>query len=70
MADGKATKIVVPTELAGIAGSLTAVAELLQGNGGNGDGAAEASQAPRPPTRCAPCRRGASAIRRVPRRRR
>ena len=50
MADGKATKIVVPTELAGIAGSLTAVAELLRGNGGNGDGAAEASQAdgPRP----------------------
>jgi regulator of protease activity HflC (stomatin/prohibitin superfamily) len=29
MADGQATKIVVPTELAGIAGSLTAVSELL-----------------------------------------
>ncbi|HEX6425204.1 MAG TPA: SPFH domain-containing protein [Acidimicrobiales bacterium] len=29
MADGQATKIVVPTELAGIAGSLTAVADLL-----------------------------------------
>src|SRR4030095_10306131 len=29
MADGRATKIVVPTELAGIAGSLTAVADLL-----------------------------------------
>ena len=33
MADGKATKIIVPTELAGLAGSLTAVSELL-GNGG------------------------------------
>jgi regulator of protease activity HflC (stomatin/prohibitin superfamily) len=40
MADGRATKIVVPTELAGIAGSLTAVADLLgggNGSGGNGD---------------------------------
>jgi regulator of protease activity HflC (stomatin/prohibitin superfamily) len=36
MADGRATKIVVPTELAGIAGSLTAVADLL--NSGNGVG--------------------------------
>jgi regulator of protease activity HflC (stomatin/prohibitin superfamily) len=35
MADGQATKIVVPTELAGIAGSLAAVSELL---GQNGDG--------------------------------
>jgi regulator of protease activity HflC (stomatin/prohibitin superfamily) len=35
MADGQATKIVVPTELAGIAGSLTAVSELLAtGKGG------------------------------------
>ena len=32
MADGQATKIVVPTELAGIAGSLTAVSELLGSN--------------------------------------
>jgi regulator of protease activity HflC (stomatin/prohibitin superfamily) len=31
MADGQATKIVVPTELAGLAGSLTAVTELLGG---------------------------------------
>jgi regulator of protease activity HflC (stomatin/prohibitin superfamily) len=38
MADGRATKIVVPTELAGIAGSLTAVADLLSGNNGNGTG--------------------------------
>jgi regulator of protease activity HflC (stomatin/prohibitin superfamily) len=39
MADGKATKIVVPTELAGIAGSLTAVSELLDRAGtGNGNG--------------------------------
>jgi len=33
MANGQATKIIVPTELAGLAGSLTAVSELL-GNGG------------------------------------
>ena len=38
MADGRATKIVVPTELAGIAGSLTAVADLLGGNSSNGAG--------------------------------
>jgi regulator of protease activity HflC (stomatin/prohibitin superfamily) len=38
MADGQATKIVVPTELAGIAGSLTAVSELLGGGGSNGNG--------------------------------
>jgi regulator of protease activity HflC (stomatin/prohibitin superfamily) len=37
MADGQATKIIVPTELAGLAGSLTAVSELLSGNG-NGNG--------------------------------
>jgi regulator of protease activity HflC (stomatin/prohibitin superfamily) len=36
MADGQATKIVVPTELAGLAGSLTAVSELLGGRSGNG----------------------------------
>jgi regulator of protease activity HflC (stomatin/prohibitin superfamily) len=36
MADGRATKIVVPTELAGIAGSLTAVADLLGGSNGLG----------------------------------
>jgi regulator of protease activity HflC (stomatin/prohibitin superfamily) len=46
MADGRATKIVVPTELAGIAGSLTAVAELL-GNGGDGSGDADAAAPPR-----------------------
>ncbi|MGH9209333.1 MAG: SPFH domain-containing protein [Acidimicrobiales bacterium] len=33
MADGQATKIVVPTELAGLAGSLSAVSELLGRNG-------------------------------------
>jgi regulator of protease activity HflC (stomatin/prohibitin superfamily) len=38
MADGQATKIVVPTELAGLAGSLTAVTELLGGGGENGTG--------------------------------
>jgi len=37
MADGRATKIVVPTELAGIAGSLTAVADLLNTGNRNGD---------------------------------
>jgi regulator of protease activity HflC (stomatin/prohibitin superfamily) len=46
MADGRATKIVVPTELAGIAGSLTAVAELL-GNSGDGPGDADAAAPPR-----------------------
>jgi regulator of protease activity HflC (stomatin/prohibitin superfamily) len=46
MADGRATKIVVPTELAGIAGSLTAVADLL-GNGGNG--AVDNGRGPAPP---------------------
>jgi regulator of protease activity HflC (stomatin/prohibitin superfamily) len=36
MADGQATKIIVPTELAGLAGSLTAVSELLgSGTGGS-----------------------------------
>lgn len=49
MADGRATKIVVPTELAGIAGSLTAVAELLGNSGGDGsgDGDADAAAPPR-----------------------
>ena len=37
MADGRATKIVVPTELAGIAGSLTAVADLRRRAGDQGD---------------------------------
>jgi regulator of protease activity HflC (stomatin/prohibitin superfamily) len=68
MADGKATKIVVPTELAGIAGSLTAVAELL-GNGDSGDdGLAEGSTRPAPPdpTRPAPPRRIGDPPRRTP----
>jgi regulator of protease activity HflC (stomatin/prohibitin superfamily) len=42
MADGKATKIVVPTELAGIAGGLSAVADLMtNGEEPGGDGATE-----------------------------
>jgi regulator of protease activity HflC (stomatin/prohibitin superfamily) len=45
MADGRATKIVVPTELAGIAGSLTAVAELLAGRNGDTDSTTEATEA-------------------------
>jgi regulator of protease activity HflC (stomatin/prohibitin superfamily) len=46
MADGQATKIVVPTELAGIAGSITAVTELLStGNGASGNGKSPSSAA-------------------------
>jgi regulator of protease activity HflC (stomatin/prohibitin superfamily) len=41
MANGQATKIVVPTELAGIAGSFSAISELL--GLGNQDGAAPAT---------------------------
>ena len=48
MADGRATKIVVPTELAGIAGSLTAVADLLGGNNSNGTGG-DGAEPPRVP---------------------
>ena len=44
MADGQATKIIVPTELAGLAGSLTAVTELLSNSHGNG-----ATTVPKPP---------------------
>jgi regulator of protease activity HflC (stomatin/prohibitin superfamily) len=36
MADGRATKIVVPTELSGFAGGLTALTELLSGGPPNG----------------------------------
>ena len=57
MADGKATKIVVPTELAGIAGSLTAVADLLQGNGPNGGAAEPSAPSPPDPARPTPPRR-------------
>jgi regulator of protease activity HflC (stomatin/prohibitin superfamily) len=40
MADGKATKIIVPTEISGLAGGLTAITELLKspGPGPNGGG--------------------------------
>jgi regulator of protease activity HflC (stomatin/prohibitin superfamily) len=55
MADGRATKIVVPTELAGIAGSLTAVAELLGNSGGDGSGDGDADAAA--PPRAVPARR-------------
>lgn len=44
MADGQATKIIVPTELSGLAGSLTAITELLGNSPGNGT-----ATAPRPP---------------------
>jgi regulator of protease activity HflC (stomatin/prohibitin superfamily) len=55
MADGQATKIVVPTELAGLAGSLTAFADLLNTNGD----APAATREPEPqdPTRPRPPRR-------------
>jgi regulator of protease activity HflC (stomatin/prohibitin superfamily) len=36
MADGQATKIIVPTELAGLAGTLTAASELFANSGNNG----------------------------------
>jgi regulator of protease activity HflC (stomatin/prohibitin superfamily) len=49
MADGRATKIVVPTELAGIAGSLTAVADLLSsGNGSMTNGSTPEGPPPGP----------------------
>ncbi len=54
MADGRATKIVVPTELAGIAGSLTAVAELLNSGNRNGDANGDTADAPPPPPAIAP----------------
>ncbi|HEX6236317.1 MAG TPA: SPFH domain-containing protein [Acidimicrobiales bacterium] len=45
MADGRATKIVVPTELAGLAGGLTAMAALLGEPGdGSGDGRSAAER--------------------------
>jgi regulator of protease activity HflC (stomatin/prohibitin superfamily) len=37
MANGQATKIIVPTEMAGLAGSLAGIGELLQGATTNGD---------------------------------
>lgn len=48
MADGRATKIVVPTELAGLAGSLTAVADLLRGNGDDGTATDPGRRVPSP----------------------
>jgi regulator of protease activity HflC (stomatin/prohibitin superfamily) len=58
MADGQATKIVVPTELAGIAGSLTAVAELFSSGNGHGsaadDSGGDAPAPPPPPPAIAP----------------
>ncbi len=38
IADGQATKITVPTELAGLAGTLAGVSELLSSNGNGGKG--------------------------------
>ena len=50
MADGQATKIIVPTELSGLAGSLTAVTELLATTGANGTAAPpKPKQLPAPP---------------------
>jgi regulator of protease activity HflC (stomatin/prohibitin superfamily) len=47
MADGRATKIVVPTELAGLAGSLTAITELLGGGPKGSSDGDEGERAPR-----------------------
>ena len=38
IANGQATKIIVPTEMAGLAGSLAGIGELLAGAGTNGSG--------------------------------
>jgi regulator of protease activity HflC (stomatin/prohibitin superfamily) len=38
MADGQATKIIVPTEMSGLAGGLTAITELLNNGGPPGNG--------------------------------
>jgi regulator of protease activity HflC (stomatin/prohibitin superfamily) len=38
MADGQATKIIVPTELSGLAGGLAGIGALLQGDSSNGSG--------------------------------
>lgn len=46
MANGTATKIVVPTELAGLAGSLTAVTELLGNRGPHTNGASPNGEPP------------------------
>jgi regulator of protease activity HflC (stomatin/prohibitin superfamily) len=45
MADGQATKIIVPTELSGLAGSLSAVTELLASTNGNSNGASKPTSA-------------------------
>jgi regulator of protease activity HflC (stomatin/prohibitin superfamily) len=55
MADGQATKIIVPTELAGIAGAITGMAEILGSNGSDGDGGGTHAP-PAPPA--PPARRG------------
>lgn len=41
LGDGQATKIIVPTELGGLAGALTGVTELLERSGANGRPAAK-----------------------------
>jgi regulator of protease activity HflC (stomatin/prohibitin superfamily) len=56
MADGRATKIVVPTELAGIAGSLTAVADLLNNSNGVGAHDSGSGGSPEPAIPVAPDR--------------
>jgi regulator of protease activity HflC (stomatin/prohibitin superfamily) len=49
MADGRATKIVVPTEMAGLAGSLTAITELLGSGGPKGGRDEDDDDVPRRP---------------------
>ncbi|HUW02994.1 MAG TPA: SPFH domain-containing protein [Acidimicrobiales bacterium] len=47
MADGRSTKIIVPTEMAGLAGSVAGIAELFSSNGAD-DGATLAPPPPPP----------------------
>jgi regulator of protease activity HflC (stomatin/prohibitin superfamily) len=54
MADGKATKIVVPTELAGLAGGLTAMAGLIGGSPDGQDGGERGQEDPAPRAPAAP----------------
>jgi regulator of protease activity HflC (stomatin/prohibitin superfamily) len=48
MADGRSTKIIVPTEMAGLAGTVAGIAELFSSNGAD-DGGGELAPPPPPP---------------------
>lgn len=49
VADGRATKIIVPAELSGIAGSIASIGELFNGHAGSGPGQNEPAPAPPSP---------------------